>query len=173
MPRSSPTMPARWTAALLTVAALLFALAAWLEHGGEPSGGTAHVETGEGSAATEAGEAAEGKTPVAHPEPGAAAENGGQLPETVLGINLENRWLVWGFVAASLILAAVVLRLWPPAFLLTILLAGVAALLDGREVFSQLERENAPIAILALIIALAHAAAAISAAMGWRTLRTV
>src|SRR5437667_10326875 len=136
MNRFSPMTLARWTAALLTVSALLFALAVLLEHGGESAGGAAHVEAGEGSAATEAGGAAEGTAPVAHSEAGEAAEGGGQQREMLLGINLENPWLVWGFVAASLILAAVVLRLWPPAFLLTILLAGAAALLDVREVFS-------------------------------------
>ena len=94
-----------------------------------------------------------------------------QHTETILGVNLENPWLLWGFVAASLILAAAVLPLWQPVFLLAIALVGVATVLDVREIFFQIDRANAPVAILALVVALTHIAAGVAAAAAWRALR--
>lgn len=104
-------------------------------------------------------------------EPG--AREIGEQSETLFGLNLENPWIVWGFVGVSLLLAVAVLRFGKPALLLAILLAGAAALLDGREVIFQFGRANTLIASLALLTALTHAAAAILAFMAWRALSTL
>ncbi|HZQ00739.1 MAG TPA: hypothetical protein VFB13_14445, partial [Reyranella sp.] len=82
-------------------------------------------------------------------------------------MNLESPWLVWGFVVVSFVLAAVVLRLWPPAFSMAVFLAGLAALLDLREAIGKFGTENL-IAVLALTIGLAHVAAAILAIVAIR-----
>jgi hypothetical protein len=175
MDRLAPTTLARLTAAMLAISAVLFALAVFMEQGGESGDmSRAGARTGAGEvrqegvpadgAGAEAGESGE-RAEAAHVETG---EGGEHAEETILGVDLEAPWLVWGFVAVSLVLAVAVLRPGRPALLLTILLAGAAALLDAREALSQLGRPDLPIAGLASLVALAHAAAAILAAMAWR-----
>ena len=170
--RLNPTTLVRWTAALLAVSAVIFALAVLIERGGasrELPAASEQLKTGEAGEATEAGESQEANEQAegAHAE----ATEAGEQDEEIFGVNLENPWLVWGFVGVSLLLAAAVLRFGQPALLLTIPVAGVAAFLDVREVFFQFGRANMLIANLALLIALAHATAAILALMAWRALR--
>ena len=161
------TLPliARWIAGLLAVSAIVFAVAILVERHG-PSEGPAATEqvSGEG---TEAGEAAERQENAAgeagHPEAGEAGER-------LLGINLESPWLVWGFVAISVAVAAAVLRLWPAAFAAAVVIAGLAGILDIREAMTKYGADNL-IAILALLIAAAHAAAAVLAVLAIRRLR--
>ncbi len=86
----------------------------------------------------------------------------------ILGINLENPWIVWGFVGVSLLMIVAILRFGKTALLLTIALAGLAAILDAREAIFQFAGNNLSVASLAIIVAFAHAAAAILAFMGWR-----
>jgi hypothetical protein len=167
---------------LLVISAVLFALALLMERNDESraaSPAIAHQEAGEAgesgehaeathSDAGESGEQAEGN----HTEAAEAGAENGHREEMLLGFNLENPWLVWGFVGVSILLALAVLRFGKPAFLFAILLAGVAALLDVREVFFQMGLANMQIAGLALVIALLHAAASVLAFMGWRSLQS-
>lgn len=169
--RFYPTPLARWTAAFLVFSTVLFALAVLTERSGESRGKPAaseQFENGEAAAPSEAGVAGEenGQAEGSHVEATKGAE-------TIFGVNLESLWLLWGFVGISLLLALAVLRFGQPAFLLTILLAGAAALLDVREVFFQFGRANMLIAVLALLTAFAHAAAAILALKAWRALGAV
>ena len=171
--RSNPTTLARWTAALLVISAVIFALAIQLERSGEsretPTA-SEHSEAGETAGApNEAGEAGEEneQTKGPHTEATETGE-GGKQAELIFGVNLENPLLVWGFVGISILLAVAVLRFGRPALLLALLLAGGAALLDVREVFFQFGRANVLIASLAVLVALTHAAAAILAFMAWR-----
>ena len=164
----SPTTLARWTAVFLVISTVFFALAVLMERSGESREASATGEQLDAGESGEENEQAEGS----HAE-GAGTEAGGEESETILGINLENPWIVWGFVGISLLLAVAVLRFGRTAFLFTILLAGAAALLDMREVFFQFGRANMLIAVLAFITALAHAAAAILALKAWSALRTV
>jgi len=175
--RTNLSTLARWTAALLAISTVFFALAVLMERSGESREASAageQLENREAAAPNEAGESGEENEQAegSHAE-GAGTEAGGEESETILGINLENPWIVWGFVGISLLLAVAVLRFGQPAFLLTILLAGAAALLDAREVFFQFGRANMLIAVLAFLTALAHAAAAILALKAWSALRTV
>ncbi|MDX8458155.1 hypothetical protein [Mesorhizobium humile] len=175
----------RWTAAMLAISALLFAAAVLME-GGEHREPASIAAQKEGAEAQEQGghdEAAEGPTEEQARKSAEAGETGshaeagepdGHTEETILGINLENPWLVWGFVGVSILLAAAVsrfgsiARLGNAALLLAILLAGVAAILDGREVFLQLARGNASVSGLAGLTALAHAAVVILAVLAWQ-----
>ena len=143
----------RWTAALLAVSTLFFALAVIVERSGNAE------QTGEANTSGESHEE------NAEPD-GAHTET---TNEVVFGINLENPWIVWGFVGLSLLMIVAVLRLGKTALLLTIPLAGVAALLDAREAIFQFAGNNVSVASLATIAALAHAAAAILAFMAWRS----
>jgi peptidoglycan/LPS O-acetylase OafA/YrhL len=167
-----PTTLARWTAALLAISALFFALAVVMERSGESretSAPGAQLEAGEAGAPTGAGGSAEGKALAETPQLEATEGGKGIQPaEEIFGVNLESPWLVWGFVGVSLVLAVAVLRFGKPALVVAIVLAGAAALLDTREVFFQFGRANLPIAGIALLIALAHATAAILALMAWR-----
>ena len=153
----------RWTAALLAVSTMFFALAVIVERSGhahETPVSSEHLESGE---ANSSGEAQEGSI---QPE-GANTET---TNEVVLGINLEDPWIVWGFVGVSLLLIVAILRFGKMALLLTIPLAGVAAVLDAREAIFQFASNNISIASLAIIVFLAHAAAAILAFMAWQAL---
>ena len=152
----------RWTAALLAVSTLFFGLAVIVERSGNAHKApvaSEHVESGE---ANSSGVAQEGN---AQPE-GAHTET---TNEVVLGINLENPWIVWGFVGVSLLMIVAILRLGKMALLLTIALAGVAAVLDAREAIFQFAGSNVSVASLAIIVALTHVAAAILAFMAWRS----
>lgn len=153
----------RWTTVLLAVSTLLFGLAVIVERSSNaheaPVAGE-HLESGE---ANSSGEAQEGNT---QPE-GAHTDTSN---EVVLGINLENPWIVWGFVGVSLLMIAAILRLGKMALLLTIPLAGMAAVLDARESIFQFAGNNISVGGLAIIVALTHAAAAILAFLAWRSL---
>jgi hypothetical protein len=175
----------RWTSAMLAISALLFAAAVLKEGSGhrEPASMAAHDqaadtqeqgghdEDGGGSTAKQGGNSVETGEAGGHVE---AGETGSHSEQTILGINLENPWLAWGFVGASILLAAAIMRFGADVrfgnatLLLAILLAGVAAILDGREVFLQLARANASVVSLAALTALAHAAVVILAVLAWR-----
>ena len=156
----------RLTAALLVLSAVLFVLGAALERAG--SAGETHTD--ELPLATQAA-----STPVengnenseAPPQATGSAPAPEAAAETALGFNLENPWLVGGFALASLALAAVVWRFGGPALLLAILLGAGAALFDVREVLTQLGRGQLPLAGLAALVAVAHAAVAVLASLAW------
>jgi hypothetical protein len=177
----------RWTSAMLAISALLFVAAVLMEGSGhlepasmaahdkatevgeQPEGG--HDEAAENSTAKQGGGSAEPGEVGSHAE---AGEAGGRAEEAILGIDLENPWLAWGFVGASILLAAAIMRFGADVrfgnatLLLAILLAGVAAILDGREVSLQFARANASVAGLAALTALAHAAVVILAVLAWQ-----
>lgn len=92
--------------------------------------------------------------------------------EAIMGLNLENPWLVGAFAATSIALAIAVLRLGQPALLVAVLFAGAATLSDLREIVFQIQRANWLIAGLALLEAPAHAAATIIGLLAWRTMKT-
>ena len=162
-----------WTSAMLAISALLFATAVLMEGSGhrEPAGMAAHDETAGAQEQDGHDEAAESSTAKQGGGNAEVGETGSHAEQTVLGINLETPWLVWGFVGVSIMLAAV-LRLGKATLLLAILLAGAAAILDGREVFLQLARANASVASLAALTALAHAAVVILAVLAWQAAST-
>lgn len=173
----------RWTAAMLAISALLFATAVVMEGSGhrDPASMVAHDqapeaqeqgghdEAAESSNAKQGGGSAETGETGGHIEGDETASHAEQM---ILGINLETPWVVWGFVGVSIMLAAAVLSLGKATLLLAILLAGAAAILDGREVFLQLARANAGVASLAALTALAHAAVVILAVLAWQAAST-
>ncbi len=161
----------RWTSAMLAISALLFAAAVLMEGSGhrEPAsaGMAAHDEAAETQETSGHDEAAESSAAKQGGDSAKVGETGSHAEQTILGINLETPWLVWGFVGVSIMLAAAVLRLGRAALALAILLAGAAAILDGREVFLQLARANASVASLAALTAFAHAAVVVLAVLAW------
>lgn len=178
----------RWAAAMLAISALLFAAAVLTEGSGHRERGSmaahdnaveeqgGHDEAAESSIANQGGNSAETGETGGYIESGESGNHAEQMSaeQTILGINLEVSWLAWGFVGVSLLLAAAVIRLRADVrlgnatLLLAILLAGVAAILDGREFFLQLARANASVASLAAVTALAHAAVVILAVLAWQ-----
>ncbi len=153
----------RWTAALLAISTLFFGLAVIVERSSNAHKAAVTTEqTGEASSTpTTSGESQEGN---AQP----AGAHTATTNEVVLGINLENPWIVWGFVGLSLLMIVAVLQFGKTALLLTVLLAGVAAVLDAREAIFQFTGNNVAVASLAALVALAHTAAAILAFTAWR-----
>jgi len=163
----------RLVAILLVASTVFFALTVWMEKTSESSELPAVSENLEGGEdAGTPNEASETykeneQTEGSHTELSESAENGEQA-ETVIGINLENSWLVWGFVLVSLILSAGVFYFGRAALLLVVLLAGVAAFLDSREVISQFGRANMSLAGMAAATAFLHASASILALVALR-----
>ena len=96
--RFSSTTLARWTAVFLVISTVFFALAVLMERSGKSR------ETPAASEQLEAGESGEENSQAegSHVE-GAGTEASGEESETILGINLENPWIVWGFVSISLL----------------------------------------------------------------------
>jgi len=159
----------RLTAALLAISTLFFALAVIVERNSEASEAPHSEESQEGT--TSEGTPSTETTHTETTSESNTAESSSHNNETVLGINLENPWIVWGFVGISLLMSVAVLRFGKTALLLTIPLAGVAAILDAREALFQFAGNNTSVAALAVIVALAHVAAAVFAFMAWRSLK--
>ena len=169
----------RLLATLLVVSAVLFVIGISAERMTEA--GEAHTEnepvvTTEATETPAEGEEGEGEETHAEEEASEGGEgtdtDADEGSEAILGLNLENPWILGAFAAVSLALAMAVLRLGQPALLVAILFAGAATLLDLREVVIQIQRANWLIAGLAVLVALAHAAATVVAALAWRTLKT-
>lgn len=186
----------RWTAAALAISTLLFAGSVLLEHsksiyhdGPQTTVAKASPEIqGEGANSTEQNEGKAAATEAVQPDAGggrdaatvtvqpdadgghdATTESGEHGDQVLFGINLENPWIVWGYVAASLLVALAVLRLATPALVAAIGLAGIAAVLDGKEVLLQMANANTGVATLAALTALVHVAVVVLAVLAWRT----
>jgi hypothetical protein len=126
------------------------ALQTGAEEAGHQEGEVAHTEEGEG-----AGE------PVAD----SAVSEGTEGDETLFGIDPESTPLVVLAVVLSLLLAAGCW--WRPGWRWLLILTAVAmvvfAVLDVREVVHQLDESNTGLGLTALLVAVLHAAAAVTA----------
>lgn len=174
-----PRQLLRLLAGLLVASALVFVIGVSAERLSEAGEAPSEGETIEATQAAEAlTDGAEGQVKGEEGETNAEGESpeggeGAGTPtdesnEALLGLNLENPWLLGAFAATSLVLAIAVLRLGQPALLAAMLFAGAAAFLDLREVILQIQHANWLIAGLAALVALAHAAAAVMAVLAWR-----
>jgi len=161
----------RVAAILLVVTAVLFAIGVSVEN-------DTHAETSESVVDQSAGESEEAnvegeESEEAHAE---GEESGGEdsagdgqdeghheeaEDETVLGVDVESPATVTLAVLASLVLAA---GLWftnrRSVAIATIVVGVLFALFDIAEVFHQLDESRTGLAILAVVIAAGHAAAA-------------
>ena len=167
----------RWTAAMLLVSAALFAVAFLVENA-RPHQEVAGTDQLERGISTEAVANAEGLSEAgdtvevqASPTDNDGGEVGQHADESMAGINLENPWIEWGFVVASVVVALAVLVWGQPALIAAAVLAGVAALLDIREVAPQIGRADVLVGVLVLVVALAHVVVVILAILAWRTSR--
>jgi hypothetical protein len=106
-----------------------------------------------------------------HPQATGSAPATGAQGEAAFGYNLENPWLVGAFALVSLALAAALLRFGWPALLLAFVFGAGAAVLDLREVLTQLGRGNLLVASVAGLVAAAHVAVAVLAIVAWARLR--
>ena len=121
--------------------------------GGEE--GTEHVGGEGGSAGTE------------------AASDHQESDATLLGIDLESTPFVIAVAAASMSLAAALLRLRSAALLVAVVLFAVAfAIADVQEIVKQVDEGNRGIAALASLVAGLHVVAAIAAGLARRRLRS-
>jgi cell shape-determining protein MreD len=85
--------------------------------------------------------------------------------ETVLGISLENPWVVTAFVIGWLALLIALFLLGRPALILILIAALASAFFDIAEVLQQISRSNSLVASIAVLVALAHLAIAVLAGM--------
>jgi hypothetical protein len=145
----------RVIAMLLIVAAALFVIGVTSERDEDTHSDEPTSETGEHDEATEADEGTE--TPTAEPAEGETGEN----EVRVLGIDVESPLAIAAAVVVSVLLAGVVWR--RPTRRLLVVIAVVAAafaVLDIAEVVHQVDENRTGLALLAGVIAAAHAAAA-------------
>jgi len=95
-------------------------------------------------------------------------ESNERARELLFGLDLENPVLVWGFVVVSFAVGAGGALAGQPALLVAIVLAGIAAILDGREVLLQIGRANPAVASLAGTTAALHLAVVVVAFIAWQ-----
>ena len=153
----------RWTlVALLAASSALFAVGVTAERSEADTHAPEAAQTeAEGEAAETHEEAGEAESEAGQAEP-ASGETSSE-DERVLGIDVESTPLVVLAVPAGLALAALTAtrsgRL--PGFLLAVALITLAwAALDVREVLHQLDESRTGVAIVAIIVAVLHLAAA-------------
>ena len=157
----------RWTlVALLAASTVLFAvgIAAERSNADTHSPEAAQTEAAAGEAAETHDEAGEAESEEGHAEP-AAGETSSE-DERLLGIDLESAPLVVLAVLAGLGLAALTATRFGRlrGFLLAVaLVALVWAALDVREVLHQLDESRTGIAVVAIVVAVLHLAAALLA----------
>lgn len=159
-------------AALLVASAVLFAIGVMLERSAESDEPSAASE--QSSEAGEAGhsEAEEGHSEESEGEAGEQSEaEHSDSEETLLGIDIESPLAVSAGVLLSLVLAALAFMSTNRiVFVVIALFALTFAVLDGRELFRQLDESRGGLAVLAGLIALLHLGAAVIAGRTARTL---
>ncbi len=153
-------------AALLVAATALFAVGAIAERSQAHETTAADVHTaGESPAAQEQTETS-GESTEAH-ENGVAVETYTEASEAVLGVNVESTPLIVLAVLVGLGLAALVASRFgrSPGVMIAVALIAIAwAALDIREVVHQLDESRTGIAVIAIVVAVLHLAAALLAA---------
>lgn len=145
----------RVIAILLIVAAGLFVIGVTAERDEDTHSDEPTSETAEHDEATESDEGTE--TPTAEPAEGETGEN----EERVLGIDAESPLSIAAAVVVSVLLAGLVWRRPTPRLLVVIAVVAAAfAVLDIAEVVHQVDENRSGLALLAGVIATAHAVAA-------------
>lgn len=161
-------------AALLIASAVLFAIGATLEKSAEsdePSAVSGETsETGE-TGHSEADEAGEGHSDDGNEGSAEGAESThSDSKETLLGIDIESPLAVGAGVVFSFVLAALVFRSDRKMVLIAIGLFALGfAVLDGKELFHQLDENRTGLALLAGVIGVLHVGGAGLAAREART----
>ena len=92
--------------------------------------------------------------------------------EAVLGIDLENPWLVGAVAVSSLLLIAALLRFGYRVLPIIVLFAVATGLFDTSEVLRQTQRNNLPVLLFAGVVLAAHVAVAVVALLNLYKHRT-
>jgi Flp pilus assembly protein TadB len=169
--RSARTI-GRFVAVLLVMGAFLFVLGAILErddHHQEPAAAVP-AASGESPGSAPSDEAVEATEGGSNETTGSHSE---RSDERVLGLNGESSGLVAVGVAASLVLSAFAwLKPRPVVFVVVAVFAAAFTVLDVAEAAHQLDRSDGGLAALAMIVAVVHVGALVSAALGAATGRS-
>ncbi len=148
---------ARWlVGGLLIVSAALFVIGVAAERGSEN-----HVVPAVSQNAAPA-KPVDSDGGEGHVDTPAAAPTSSPQNESVLGIDLENPWLVGVAVVGSLVLMGALMRFGYRVLPIVVLFAIAATLFDISEVVRQLQRNNTTITLLATLVLLAHASVGIA-----------
>ncbi len=127
-----------------------------------------HSEAGEGGASGEQHGAA-ACSPTESGAANGATERLERQQESVLGIPLEDPRVMTVIVLGWLLLIGAIVFVGRQAFLIVIPVAVLAAVFDVAEIALQLSRNRADIAVVALFVALGHAAIAVFALLEFRS----
>ena len=128
------------------------------ESTGTQQGEAAHNEATTADATTVSGVSAGSPRTTSS---GAASESTESSSETVLGIDIENPWIVGAIVVGWLLLLAALFRFTRVALGAVAVAAAASTIFDIAEVLYQVNRANTLVAIIALLVAGGHAAIAV------------
>lgn len=153
-------------AALLLASAALFAIGTAIERSGHSE--PASAVSGEGEAGQS--ESGEGGHVEGGRTEGTSSESHSEK-ETLLGVDIEGLQFVTIGVLVSIGLAILAFRSNKPVlFFVVVLFALIFAVLDGKELFHQLDESRSGLTALAGVIALLHLSAAVIAGREARAL---
>jgi hypothetical protein len=160
---------------LIVLSTALFVLGISLERQLEANeNANTHVEGEEGEIHNEGSEEAHDEAESSesegeeHGEEGETPEAENHVDETIVGINLENPWLITTAVVAWIVLALALLRFGYPVLYLIILAALVMGVMDVVELIRQLNIGHSDIAFVAALVAASHLILAIVSFMNLR-----
>ncbi len=158
---------ARWlVAGLLAISAALFVTGVAVERGSENHQASA-VRPAASPAKPVDSDGGEGPVDTPPTTQTTPSQN-----ESILGIDLENPWLVGAAVLGSLVLIGALWRFGYRVLPVVVLFAIAAALFDVSEVLRQIQRNNTTITLLAGVVLAAHAAVAIVSLLNLYRYRT-
>ncbi len=147
---------------LIVVGAALFVIGVLIEHSGSGTSAPLSAVQGRTSSTSPDADGGHESTGITQKSPAVQAQAG--LPsETVFGLDLENPWFVGAFVLVWLVLIAALVRFGRIAWFALLLVAIVAAVLDGGEVARKVGAANSTVATFAVLVAAAHVALAVLA----------
>ncbi len=127
------------------------------------SGESAEANPDQGNAESSGGTSETGKaveTPPASTSTTAEAAGPGSSGEIVLGIDLENPWIIGAFVVVWIALLAGLFLLGRLGFVVVAVVSTMALIFDIAELSHQIGRSDALVAIIAALVAAGHATVA-------------
>jgi hypothetical protein len=171
---AAPRIKLGLIATLIVISTLLFITGVTIERMGGDGGETAAhqegVETHSEQEGEEAHEHEEGTSESAesHVEAEEVHQEEEGHQETILGINIESPWVLTVIVLGWFVLVVALLRFGGWVLAVVMIAAIAATIFDIGEVLLQLNERNSGVAILAALVAVAHAATAVLAFLALR-----
>jgi hypothetical protein len=145
---------------LIVLSSGLFVTGVLIEHTGGSTSAAVSPTPGQAPSTTQDPDGGHESTSSS---PSSSKVQAGPKQETVFGLDLENPWFVAAFVLGWLVLVAALIRFGRITLPVVLLVAIVATVLDAGEVMRQIGEAKSTVAVLAVLVAVAHLALAVLA----------